>query len=1230
MVAMHFNFFRNNKWVRRAALVVVSVVVVWGLAWLVLPGIAKNQLEKVASEQLGRKVSVGAVSLRPWSLELTLDDLAMAQADGATPQVQIKRIYIDAEMQSLLRLAPVVDALRIEGLAAKLTHLGDGRYDVDDILDRLAASPSSGPKPMPQFALYNLTLQGASLDYVDQPVNKTHELRELSFSIPFLSNLGSLRDVKTEPRLAFKLNGAYFDSAAQTTPFSMSRKTDAEIHLKDWDVRPYLPYWPKSLPVKLQAGVVGLDVRLAFEQSDLPSVKLSGTVELKGVRASDAKEQDLLAFDALHVVLDDVRPLAQVIKLGAVELTRPNLALRRDKAGRINLLNLANAQLAAAKGTPAAGSGKGEAIAQPYPHPWKVDIAKIAVRTGQVHWSDESTMPRARLDLNELTLDASGLTWPFARPVQLAGAFVLAAPPVDGRSGRPLPVGPASRLSFTGSATDKSASVTALLDGLSLSLASPYLSQVLAPGLEGRLSGQLGVKWTAPDVQLQATALTVSNLTLVPSSGAAKAAPVVVKSIEVAGAQVDLRRQAVTVEKLAINQPSVVVTRGKDKRWMYEDWLKPAPGAAANPVAEPGKPLTVAKPWRVAVKDFFLQGGTVQYGDRATTRPVVLEVSALSVQMKDVATDSKKPGPLKVSAKIKTRRGEPGQLDFSGALAMQPLAVRGQVQATRIPAHAFAPYLTDVLNLRLQRADAGFKGVVSYTANAAGPLFKLRGDVLLEELLANALSQEDAGADALAMGQELLSCKALNLQGLDVAVVPGQATTVAVDESALTDFYARVIISETGRINLQDLVKPSAGSPADSDSAPAGSAPAAVIRMGPISLTNGRVLFSDHFVKPNYTANLTDLAGKLSAFSTAPVISDANAVPAPAAMADLELHGLAEGSASLEIVGKLNPLVKPLALDIKGRVHDLELSPLSPYSVKYAGHGIERGKLSMDVAYQVQPDGHLLASNKLVLNQLVFGDPVEGAPNSLPVRLAVALLADRNGVIDINLPISGSLNDPEFRVGSIIFKLIVNLISKALTSPFSLLSAAFGGGDELGQVAFAPGSAELGAEAKASLDKVIAAMKERPALSMTVVGAASLEVERGAFRRERLNALMLEEKRRSAVVAGKPANDASAVSEAEKPVLLKAVYRRAQMPKPRNLLGLVKNLPEAEMETLLLTNMEVTEEHMRELAQARAMVVKDYFSRHDMPLERLFLGATKLVSADAKWAPHAELHLAMQ
>jgi hypothetical protein len=227
-------------------------------------------------------------------------------------------------------------------------------------------------------------------------------------------------------------------------------------------------------------------------------------------------------------------------------------------------------------------------------------------------------------------------------------------------------------------------------------------------------------------------------------------------------------------------------------------------------------------------------------------------------------------------------------------------------------------------------------------------------------------------------------------------MAPGTATRVQVREATLSDFYARVIVNASGRVNLQDLLKAapaSAGAPAAppeaaTAAAAAPSAPAAVVAMGPITLVNGRVLFSDRFIRPNYSADMSELNGKLSEFSS-------QAPDGSVQLADLDLKGRAEGTAALEITGKINPLAKPLAMDIKGRVRDLDLPPLTAYSIKYAGYGIERGKLSMDVHYTVQPDGQLVATNNLVLNQLSFGDKVEGAPNSLPVRLAVALLSDR-------------------------------------------------------------------------------------------------------------------------------------------------------------------------------------------------------------------------------------------
>ena len=286
------------------------------------------------------------------------------------------------------------------------------------------------------------------------------------------------------------------------------------------------------------------------------------------------------------------------------------------------------------------------------------------------------------------------------------------------------------------------------------------------------------------------------------------------------------------------------------------------------------------------------------------------------------------------------------------------------------------------------------------------------------------------------------------------------------------------------------------------------------------------------------------------------------------------------------------------------------------------------------MAYLILPNGQLTASNKLVLNQLTFGDKVEGAPASLPVKLAVALLADRNGVIDINLPVSGSLNDPQFSLGPIIFKVIVNLIVKAITAPFSLLASAFGGGgDELSVVVFAPGSAALLPDARLGLDKVAQALAQRPGLKMTVVGTSSLEAERDAYKRERLISLLQAEKRRSLVTSGSSTGAQAAtvplsVSEEEMPGLLKEVYRRADIPKPRNLAGLAKDLTGPEMEALLLANIPVAEEAMRELALQRGVVVKDYLSSRQLPAERLFLGAVKPAVADPHWTPRAELSLA--
>ena len=221
-------------------------------------------------------------------------------------------------------------------------------------------------------------------------------------------------------------------------------------------------------------------------------------------------------------------------------------------------------------------------------------------------------------------------------------------------------------------------------------------------------------------------------------------------------------------------------------------------------------------------------------------------------------------------------------------------------------------------------------------------------------------------------------------------------------------------------------------------------APRPIVTLGPIVVVNGRVAYNDSLRQ----AELQRQPERAERPAGGVLVRAAGARGSAPLLADIELRGRVEGTATLDINGKVNPLATPLALDLQAKVRDLELPPLSPYAIKYAGYGIERGKLSVDLAYVVKPSGQLTASNKIVLNQLAFGDKVEGSTANLPVKLAVALLADQHGVIDLDLPVSGSINDPEFSLGGLIWKVITNLIVKAVTAPFHLLASAFGGGGE--------------------------------------------------------------------------------------------------------------------------------------------------------------------------------------
>ena len=596
-----FSGLRTHRWTRRLFWAVLSLLALWLLSWWLVPVLAKGPLERQASALLGRPVTVGALEFQPWSLEITLRDIAVGGLDGAPPQLQIARVYADGELQSLLRLAPVVDALAIEAPHLRLALLADGHYDVDDILARFASPADAPPSAPARLAFYNLTLSGGSIDFSDATVGTTHTVRQLALQVPFISTLPSQREIKVEPHLSFELAGSRFSSSAQATPFTEQGKGQARVQWNGLDLAPYLPYLPASLPVRLQGGVLDLDLTLAFEQKPQTAVKLSGTVQAHKVRIADRALQPLLSWERLGITLDDVRPLDQVLRLGKVELDAPVLHAARDASGGINLAQLAAAKPAGAPAPPVDASAPASASAptaptpahpasagagRPTPPAWAVSVAQIAVRQGTLHWTDAGTQPAAALQASGFTLDASALALPFEKPFPFQGSVALQD----------------STLGFEGEATDQAAQLKLVVKDFPLAAAAPYLAQTLGPALDGRLNGALGLQWKADaGTLLAAGPLALTQLAL----REGKTTLASVSEIAVEDAQVDLDARSVAAGRLAISGPQLDVERGADGRWMFERWTKGVANAA------PATTDAAAKPWRVQIAQASVEGGNM-------------------------------------------------------------------------------------------------------------------------------------------------------------------------------------------------------------------------------------------------------------------------------------------------------------------------------------------------------------------------------------------------------------------------------------------------------------------------------------------------------------------------------------------------------------------------------------------------------------------------------------------
>ncbi len=681
-------------------------------------------------------------------------------------------------------------------------------------------------------------------------------------------------------------------------------------------------------------------------------------------------------------------------------------------------------------------------------------------------------------------------------------------------------------------------------------------------------------------------------------------------AVTVKGGLLDLAKRELRVDQVTTRGTKLLIRRAKNGSIEFV----PPPQLKVIAASQEDS----SQPWKLTLARYHSEDLGLRFEDAAASPAVTHTIEAMQVDAENLSTE---PGK---TAKVSTRfrLNNTGQVEVGGSVKAFPLDADLKVAVKTLDVLPFQPYFTEQLNIDLTRGQVTLSGDLQLRQTGGGgfDLARLAGS------FSGQVTVGDFDAVDKLNAADFLKWKSLYLGRVEVRLSPD---SLSIGDVALTDFFARVILSREGKLNLLQIVRQTNAVPAAVEPKAAvatgdgtavvpvvaSSKPVLPITIGKITVQGGDIRFKDNFVKPNYSANLKKIGGTISGLSSA-----ADSV------ATIDLRGSYDNIAPINVSGRVNPLSAKPYLDLQADIKGIEMTSLSPYSGKYAGYAIERGKMSLFVKYKIEND-QLTAENRVFLDQLTFGNPVDSPDaTKLPVTLAVALLKNRNGEIDINLPISGSLNDPEFSVGGLVVKVIVNLLVKAVTSPFALLGSIFGGGEELSNIEFDPGRARITEPAQQRLDNLAKALIDRPALRLDIEGRADTGNDPEGLKRARLDRKLQELKREELASQSDESDSSEAVetSAREYPALLERVYRAEKFPKPRNLVGMVKGLPVEEMEKLILANSTVDEEDLRNLADRRAKAVLDWLVAHAVPSERLFLLPAKLVAADGKSETAAE------
>jgi hypothetical protein len=900
------------------------------------------------------------------------------------------------------------------------------------------------------------------------------------------------------------------------------------------------------------------------------------SLRVTGFEIRETDQSALLGFDEFFVNLQASSLIRRAYVFDTIRLTLPFVSAKVSKEGRLNLLDLVPPD---DKSQPAAPP---QAEKTPAEVP-AIEIGEFEIAQAIVEFRDESKPKPYVLDIV---------------PIHIVFKNFHTKPGGDNSYAFTAELGKGETLSWAGTVSLEpiQSSGKFSLSGVKLPSLWQYLHDRFRFDItDGTVAADANYALDAgaTPLKLQISQANVRVEKLAVREDGSLDPVITIPVLNVEGVDVDLAKREVTVGNIAVERASFTAWLNPDGTVNYQQMFSPIDSAEPPPAASSASSASKdEKPWAVWLKEITLQDHTIDFDDRTLPTPAHVEVRALTVKTHDVRIPIKDALPLEVGMQLNGT----GTIRVSGSVLPNPFQADVTLALKDIAIRPFQPYFEKFARIDVQSGDINLDGTLHLaTEHPNGPLMSYEGNASVA-----ALSVADRD-----QGNEVASLQALSLNAVRVTVDP---TTVSIKEVGIQQPVAHLVVQPDGGLNLGKLaaVSPPSSSADEKPAEPQkAKSPPVPVTVGVVKLTKAAATFRDDSVQPPVRTEVSDLTGTIKGLSSKQL-----------ARADVDLSGRLGKVASLKIAGTINPLSEDAFTDLTISLAGMDLTAEGPYSSKYVGYGLSKGKLSLDLKYKVSQK-QLEAENRVVVDQLTFGEKIDSPDaTSLPVALAVALLKDRKGRIEIDLPIRGDLKDPDFKYGKAVLSVLLNLLTKIVASPFTLMGKLIpGGGDEdLQFIEFPPGSEAVADEELKKLEALAKGLEERPGLRLEITGTADPVHDRKVLGLQKLKAQLLARWQQ-----GKGASKEGDLPIVEEERAIKELFdqQRSQQPVATPAQGNSKPPTIEDMRQQLVAAMPVSDAELRLLAQQRAEQIRGQLAGDGkLADERVFLTEVDLTASD--------------